>query len=325
MSNLIPPSYEPLVQLLEDNADGAHTNGAAIGLKQNTEPNIRANLGALTGTPAGPGGVPPAVPGLKNLWNTAKGDKVMATAAYRSAQSNGRALAMTCIGTLKPALGSQWNSAWNAAGFIGGSLAVPTNPLPKLQQLRGYYEKNPGREVANVNGVACTAAACETAAQAISTAESASNQSNTDAGTAQANYQAGITTARNRASGLLAELGQLLDANDPRWLAFGFEMPGHPSSPDVPQNLTVTAGAAGSQTLFFHWGDARRADGYRAVLTNAADGTVVATQLTQDAEATFDAVPTGVTLNATVSARNATGESQPSAPPVIVVVPPLTK
>ena len=118
MSNQIPKAYEPLVQLLEDAADGAHTNGAAIGLKQNPEAVIRADLAALTGTPAGPGGVPPAVPGLKNLWNTAKGDKVAATAAYRSAQSNGRALAMTCIGTLKPVLGQQWNSAWNAAGFI---------------------------------------------------------------------------------------------------------------------------------------------------------------------------------------------------------------
>ena len=206
MSNQIQYTYEPLVQLLEDAADGANKYAAVISLKQNTEPAIRTDLAALTGTPAGPGGVPPAVPGLKNLWNTAKVDKVAATAAFRSAQSNGRALAMTCIGTLKPVLGQQWNSAWNAAGFIGGSLAVPTNPLPKLQQLRGYYEKNPGQEVANVNGVACTAAACEAAAQAISTAESASNQSNTDAGTAQANYQAGITTARNRASGLLAEL-----------------------------------------------------------------------------------------------------------------------
>jgi len=325
MSNQIQYTYEPLVQLLEDAADGANKYAAVISLKQNTEPAIRTDLAALTGTPAGPGGVPAAVPGLKNLWNTAKVDKVAATAAFRSAQSNGRALAMTCIGTLKPVLGQQWNSAWNAAGFIGGSLAVPTNPLPKLQQLRGYYEKNPKQEVANVNGVACTAAACEAAAQAISTAESASNQSNTDAGTAQANYQAGITTARNRASGLLAELGQLLDAKDPRWLAFGFEMPGHPSSPDVPQNLTVTAGAAGSQTLFFHWDDARRVDGYRAVLANAADGTVVSQQLTQDAEATFDNVPAGVTLNATVSARNTTGESQPSAPPVSIVVPPLTK
>ena len=101
---------------------------------------------------------------------------------------------------------------------------MPTHPLPKLQQLRGYYEKNPTREVADVNGIACTASACEEAAQVISTAESASNQSNTDAGTAQANFQAGMTAAHYRASGLLAELTQLLDPNDPRWLAFGFEL-----------------------------------------------------------------------------------------------------
>ena len=31
-SNTIPTAYDPLVQLLEDAADGAHTHGAAIGL-----------------------------------------------------------------------------------------------------------------------------------------------------------------------------------------------------------------------------------------------------------------------------------------------------
>lgn len=320
MSNQIPKAYEPLVQLLEDAADGAHANGAAIGLKQNTEADIRTDLLALTGTPAGPGGVPPAVPGLNSLWNTAKANKVAATAAYRSAQSDGRALAMTCIGTLKPVLGNQWNSAWNAAGFIGGSLAVPTNPLPRLQQLRGYYEQNPKQEVANVNGVACTAAACETAAQAISTAESASNQSNTDAGTAQANFQAGLTNARYRASGLLAELTQLLDANDPRWLAFGFELPGNPSAPDVPANVVVAPGVAGSHALFIHWDDARRADGYRVVVSDAVTGNEVTEQLTQDAEVSIGNLPVGAKVNVVVSARNATGESQPTDP-VTAVVP----
>lgn len=320
MSNKILYAYDPLVQLLEDNADGAHANGAAINLKQNTEADIRATLTALIGTPAGPGGVPPAVPGLKSLWNTAKAEKVAATAAYRSAQSNGRALALTCINTLKPVLGKQWNSAWNAAGFIGGSLAVPTNPLPILQQLRAYYAKNPTREVANVNGVACTAAACEAAAQAVSTAESASNQSNTDAGTAQANYQAGLTAAHDRASGLLAELTQLLDPNDPRWLAFGFEMPGNPAGPDVPENLVVTPGAAGSHALFIHWDDARRADGYRVTVSDAATGAELTEQLTQDAEVSIGNLSAGAKVNVAVSARNATGESQPTDP-VPAVVP----
>ena len=133
-SQEIPKPYEPLIELMEDAADGAATHGVAVGLKQNTEAAIRADLVALTGKPAGPGGVPPAQPGLKALLNAAKTDKSAKTAALRTACSNGRALAMACIGTLKPVLGTTWNSAWNAAGFTDGSIAVPANPMVKLQQ-----------------------------------------------------------------------------------------------------------------------------------------------------------------------------------------------
>ena len=320
MSNQIPQSYDPLVQLLEDAADGAHQHGVAIGLKQNTEAAIRTDLTALTGTPAGPGNVPPAVPGLKALWNTAKANKSAMTAALRTVKSNGRTLAMTCIGTLKPLLGQQWNSAWNAAGFTDGSLAVPVNPLVKLQQLRAYYAANPAREVANVNGIACTATACEAAAHAIRTAQSASNQSNTDAGDAQSGLQDGLAAARARASGLLGELGQLLGDNDPRWLAFGFEMPGSPSTPEVPENVTATAGAAGTHALFIDWDEARRADGYRVTVTNVAGGAQLASVLTQDSEVSIGNLPAGANVNVTVTARNAAGESQPTAP-ITAVVP----
>jgi hypothetical protein len=263
--------------------------------------------------------VPPAVPGWKALWNAAKTNKTNKTAEYRTAQSNGRSLAMMCISTLKPVLGQQWGSAWNAAGFTEGSLAVPVNSMVKLQQLRAYYAANPAREVADVNGVACTAVACEAAAQAISTAESASNQSNVDAGTAQANFQNGLMAARKRASGLLAELGQLLDDSDPRWLAFGFELPGSPASPDVPENVVV-APAAGTHTLVIHWDDARRADGYRVKVMNAAGDTQLTEMLTQDSGVAIGNLPAGATVNIAVSARNATGESQPTAP-VSAVVP----
>jgi hypothetical protein len=320
MSNRIPQPFAPLVQLLANNAAGAATHGATINLKQNTEAAIRLDLTALTGTPAGPDNVPPAVPGLKSLWNSAKTAKITSSAGFRTAQSNGRALAMACIGTLKLVLGNQWNSAWNEAGFTGGSLGVSGNPLVMLQQLGAYYEANPTREVADVNGIACTAVACNAAATAVSAAESASNNANTKAGTAQANLRAGLTNGRNRGSGLLTELTQLLDASDPRWLAFGFDMPGHPAGPDVPANVTVTPGGPGSHILFIHWSDARRADGYRATVTDPATGTVLAEQLTQDAEVAIANLTGGATVNITVSARNATGESQPSAP-VTAIVP----
>src|ERR1039457_6361298 len=74
-NNSTPKSYDPIVQHLEDAADGAHTHGAAVGLVHNDEVKIRADLNALVGTPAGPNGVPPATPGLKSLWNVAQSNK----------------------------------------------------------------------------------------------------------------------------------------------------------------------------------------------------------------------------------------------------------
>lgn len=156
-SQKIPESYDPLVALLEDAADGARDHAASVGLQQNTEAKIRADLEALVGTAAGPGGIPSAVPGLKALWNTAKADKVAKGAAFRSARSAGRTVASACVNVLKPRLGNQWNNAWQTAGFTNASLAIPENPLTLLQQLRAYFAANTAHEVPDLApGLAAT-------------------------------------------------------------------------------------------------------------------------------------------------------------------------
>ena len=316
-TNTIPKSYDQLIEQLEDAGDGAATHGAAVGLKQNDEAALRATLEALTGKPAV--GNAPAVPGHKATWNDAKANKTAKTGHLRTAVSNGRTLLMTCIATLKAAFGQKWNSQWNAVGFTDNSLAVPDNPMIKLQQLRAFYAANPPREVANVNGIACTAAACEAAAQAIGAAQSDSNQSNTDAGNAKAKLEAGVEAARRRLTGLREELTQLLDENDERWYAFGFEKPGDPSTPEVPENLVVTPGAAGSGMVFANWDDARRADSYRVRVLNTAGNVELLSQLTQESELTVGNLPAGATVALTVTARNAAGETQPTAAVTIQV------
>lgn len=214
-----------------------------------------------------------------------------------------------------PVLGEDWNTAWQDAGFTGGSLAIPANPLPNLQQLRAYYAANPTRETPNVNGIACTAAACEAAAQAISTAQSASNQSNTDASTAHANYLAGVKAARTRLSNLRDELSQLMGPDDDRWYAFGFDKPTDTPSPETPENLVVTVSAPGSRTLLCDWDDARRADNYRLRAVLKAGGQQVFSEIVTDSQGiiTLPAQPAGTELEITVTARNAVGESQPTA------------
>ncbi|MFM2082365.1 MAG: hypothetical protein RL380_1056 [Verrucomicrobiota bacterium] len=313
--NSIPEGYDPVVQHLEDAADGANTHGATIGLLHNTEAAIRVDLYALVGRPGGPGGAPPPIPGAKAVWNTAQANKSAATAALRNLCSNHRAFARTCVRSLFPLLGDEWNAAWNAAGFTGGSLAIPTNPLTLFQQLRAYYGNNPTHEC-TVQGVACTAAACEAAAQAISTAQSASNQTNTDSGLAQANYYAALKAGRDRLMNLNRELTQVIPADDDRWYAFGFEKPSDPHTPSVPENLTLVAGAAGSKMVISDWDDARRADSYRLRAVVKATGVEVVNHITPDNQVpvTVDSQPSGTVLTFTVTARNSAGESGPSAP-----------
>ncbi len=310
--NSNPKGYNPLVQHLTDAADGAKTHGAAIGLTHNDEAHIRTDLVALTGAPAGPGGNPPAQPGLKMLWNTADSYKCAMTAALRTVCSNARLFARTCIHSLMPVLGEKWNSNWKAAGFTG-SLAVPDDPTVLLQQLRAYYSANPTRE-ATVQDVACTAAACATQTAAVETAQTNSNQSNADAGIAHRNFLNGITAGRNRLSGLRTELDQLIPDDDDRWYAFGFDKPSDPNTPAVPANLTVTAGAPGSKLLICDWDDPRRADSCRVRAVLKSDGkTEAANEIVQDSQdnLTLDTLASGTVVIVTVTARNATGESQP--------------
>lgn len=312
-SNKIPERFDLVVEMLEDAADGAQAHGAAINLKQNDEAALRAMLAELVGTPAGPGNVPPAVPGLKDKWNTAKAAKVNATGAFRSATSNGRALARACMGVLKPTLGDRWTNAWQNAGFTNHSLALPDNPLALLQQMRSYFAANPTKEVPTLTPLPVTAAACEASVQAISDAASASNQSNADAGLAKGNLYDGIRRGRSRLSGLREELDQLIDDDNDLWYAFGFDKPSDPETPEVPENVVVTGGSPGM--VFIDWDDARRAENYRVTIREAADpANQLATQIVEESEHTFAGLSSGMAITVVVTARNNTGgESGPSA------------
>jgi hypothetical protein len=317
--NSIPDGYDQLIQLLEDASDGANTYGAAIGLKQNDEPALRAVLTALVGTPAGPGGVPAAAPGLKDKWNTAKAAKTTGTGNFSTAKQNGRVLARACIGVLKPRLGDQWNNAWQTAGFTDGSIAIPENPLAILQQISSYFAANPTHEVASLNA---TAAACTTAAEAISTAASASNQSNTDAGIAKSNLETGLRDARTRLSGLRHELGQLLEDDDERWYAFGFSKPSDPDTPEVPENLVITPGAPGSHMVFIDWDDSLRSTSYRVLIKKNAPGNPeLKNIIVNDSEATVTDIASGTQIIVTVSGRNSKGGESGETDPANGTVP----
>jgi hypothetical protein len=300
-SNRIPQGYDALISLAEDAADGAHNNGAAIALAQNTEAKIRADLVALAGDPA----AAPPVPGTQGTYNAAKSAKTAASATQRTAESNARAFTAGATDVLRKFLGRQWNSAWAAAGFRSGSLAIPDDPLPLLGELRAYFTANPTQEVA-VLGV--SAAACATQADALSNARSAVNTATVALGLAKQARDAAQRAVYERMSGLLGELGQLLDDDDPRWYAFGFDRPADGQQPGPAGPLVLTAGGPG--IVLVHWDPARRAERYRierqVVGVDAAP--VLVNGSLHENETTLQGLPTGSAVKVTVTPVNEAGD-----------------
>jgi hypothetical protein len=295
--NIIPKSIDTLLALAEDAADGLQQHAAGTGVVQNTEAKLRAETAALQAAQA--------------AHLAARTAKVEKTAAKTLQDSNTKAFLATAIGVLKPALGAQWSSAWEAVGFQSGNLALPATMEERfglLLAVKDYLTANPGRENAPL---LITAAQAQTLADANSAARAASNQSNTDAGNAMAAREAAAAALRRRLRALIEELVGLIAADDARWYAFGFNAPGDPETPGVPEHLTATPGAPG--TLYVDWDDARRADRYHVFTKGAADAQPVRRATVTESDAALDGLTAGP-VQITVTALNDAGESVPSAP-----------
>ena len=125
-------------------------------------------------------------------------------------------------------------------------------------------------------------------------------------------------TLRDRLSGLISELGQLLDDNDPLWLAFGLNEPGATNLPDSADGLVLTAGPAG--TVLAHWSNASRATRYRVFKQiDGVDAIPVNIATVTDSDATLTGQPSGKTLKIYIIAANDAGQAAPSDTVQIVV------
>ncbi len=303
-SNRLPDPIDPLFTLGEDMADGCHAHEVAVGLKQNKEADLRAALA-------------PAVTAQANF-KAAQTAKTVLSAAVTVADSNAKAHIGATRRVLINYLGEGWSQTWEATGFPNQSTAVPgTQPERQalLLSLKNYFTANAAQENAPLN---VTAARAQLLFTALSDARSAAADGNNVAGQKKNLRDAAEKTLRTRLSGLIAELGQLLDDNDPRWLAFGLNMPGATNLPDQADSLVLTAGGAG--VVLSDWSDASRATRYRVfkqVVT--VDAALVHVTNVTDSDYTFTGLPSGKTLRVQIIAANDAGEAPPSITAEIVV------
>lgn len=296
-TNPIPTALDALFTLAEDAADGAHQHEVAIGLFHNKEVAIRADL---TDAQA-----------KQTAFATARSGKPALSTAVRVADSNSKAFIAGARDVLVPYLGSTWSDAWTATGFPDQSLKVPQTQAARqalLAALQTYFAANPTQENTALNITATRAGQLFTA---LSDARSALNDGLRNIGQLKALRDPAVAKLKKRLRDLIEELGQLIEDDDPRWLAFGLRMPGAVETPDQVEGLVVTPGSGG--TAFADWGDAALAPRYHVeIQVVGVDADFRRVKTVTESEATLTDLPAGRTVRIRIVAVNDAGEAPPS-------------
>jgi hypothetical protein len=246
-SNPTPENSDVLRAIADSMADGCHELEATIGILQNTEVVMRAAIAGLSAAETQAGL-------KKNAVSTAY-------ATLLTADEAGAKTINDCKLRLKNVLGERWSPAWEPTGFPDQSTALPNTQDKRftlLDALKNYFTLVPASENA---GMGATAALCLTAWTALSDARHGVSTAES-AQTVAFNTRTAATDAlRKRVRGLINELETLIADDDPRWEAFGLNIPANPRAPEPVLSLTVAA--LGNGRLEVNWPYAVRAVRYR--------------------------------------------------------------
>lgn len=280
-ANPIPDPLDLKFALAEEMADGLGLHQTDIGIGQNTEVRMRAELLAARAA--------------NTEYDNAGDGKRTAVNTQTTADSAGRGFILKSVGVLKNYLGTTWSEVWEPAGFRSGSLAVPSVMAARqtlLADLRDYLAAHPAEEVAALE---VTSARAATLFTALSDSRSTVNNAIANRAAKKALRTTAITALNRRMRGLIDELGQLLQDDDPRWPAFGLVSPAASEIPNAPDNVIAIPGTDPGDVIT-DWDDVPRATRYRVFKQVVGiDANFIPVATVFDSDATLTGLPTGAT------------------------------
>jgi hypothetical protein len=303
-SNPTPDNNDILRALADRMADGCHTHEVAIGIKQNTEAVIRAAIGGLTGAELQLGM-------KKQLVDDAY-------TALQAADAAGEVTLTNCKLRLAQKLGQRWSAAWEPTGFPNQSTAVPGTMdlrFTLLGDLKEYFTAVPANESAEMGA---TAALCLAAWTALSNARQAVADAEAAQTTAFNARRTAVDALRKRVRGLINELDTLIEDDDPRWEAFGLNIPANPSAPEPV--ASVTAAPLGNGRIEVSWPYSTRAIRFRVeTMITGVDTEWQNKGSYKDLEAILKNFTAGQTVKVRIIAGNDGGDAAPSPEAQVVV------
>ncbi len=322
--NETPDNQKVLLALAKNMRAGAATLQDVIGMHHHRDTTLNAAILKLEGDPA-------AAPGS----NANKGSQLvykMCEDAAADARSARKTLSDGEVKTLLDAYrdsmedvhGRKHNAGWSAAGFTDG-ISVPREHAKRqslLAMMRSYLAANPTHESSKLQPsgppLAITAAAALALGATFQAAFTLVNSKESDQANCKTLRDADKDALSAEVSGTTSELRDLLAADDPRWEAFGLNIPANPNPPQAVASVTLTAQGSGREVLA--WTHAVRASYYRIFIKiEGVDSDFRFVKRDEDLDHTLIGLTPGATISVYVIAANAGGEAAPS-PTVTKVV-----
>jgi len=303
-SNPTPENPDVLRALADRMADGCHTHEATISILQNTEAAMRAAIAGLSAA--------------ETQLGFKKTELSAAFAALEAADEGGVTCINNCKLRLKQLLGERWSMAWEPTGFPNNSTALPNTQDKRftlLDALKNYFTTMPASENA---GMGATAAACAAAWTAMSDARQAVADAENAQNAALAARDLALRALRKRVRGLISELETLIADDDPRWEAFGLNVPANPSAPEGIATLALASTVAGK--IHAEWSYATRMTGTRILTKRAGvDDEFVNSGTAEGLEKTLTGFTSGQTVEVKVIPYNDGGDG-PESPTQSITV-----
>jgi hypothetical protein len=223
--NNIPAGAKQLSQLGGKMYTGIVQKGASVPVTMITAAQLQTDLTAFNAAETAFGNARKAVKNAYDVFTPAANDLIEWLNAVRP--------------ILISHFGYSWSADWAAAGFVGPSTAIPDKIEDRLglaASLITFLTANPDFEVAATGVTASHGTAVRDAAVAaqltVTNTEAALRTAGDTRKPARATLVADMRT-------LIKNLAAKLAKNDPRWLAFGLEMPATNTTPGKPSGLAA--------------------------------------------------------------------------------------
>ena len=305
-SNPTPDRIDELIAAGEDLYDGLNQHAVNINIKKNDPVTVRGKLDAVIAT--------------TNVLKAAQGAEPAAYQLLRTADSNAKGFIAAAIKVISLSLGNAWSDTWVATGLPDKTVGMPGTQDKRFAALGGlaaYFTANPTMEVTTPK-LTVTAALAETRYQAVSDARQAVANALSNSATKMMPRDNAVAAFKACYRSAVEEIGECISDDDPRWYDFGLNRPADGAQPGLPMH--VVASAIGSGRVLVQLAGARRANSfnyYRQI--TGTDQKPVKVQNTPGTQLVIDSLPTGATVQVTVTAVNDAGEGQASAPISVAV------